>query len=90
MSWARRSWHILRAKAVAAGLIGRPGAPDTLLGVDVSVLLSFAESVIYESGEENAKALDGLYQDAAPKRKRSHAEQVADMQRAMAAFTGGG
>ena len=83
-------WHLVRAKATAAGLIGRPGAPDNLLDVDASVLLSFAESLIYEAGEKNAEALDNLYRSAAPKRPVSHEEQVAAMQSALAAFSRGG
>lgn len=79
-------WHLLRAKASAAGLIGRPGCPDTLLDVDAAVLLSFAESVLYEGGEENAKRLDDLYRDAAPKPRRSRAERNTEIARVAALF----
>lgn len=88
--WAVREWHLLRARAVAAGLIGRPGAPARLLDCDPSLLLSFAESLLFDGGEENAKRLDALYRDSAPKRPVSHEEQVAAMQAALAAFTRGG
>lgn len=64
-------WHLLRAKAVAAGLIGRPGAPTRLLDCAPSILLSFAESLLYEGNDENAQRLDDLYRDAAPKPKQS-------------------
>ena len=80
-------WHLVRAKATAAGLIGRPGAPDNLLDVDASVLLSFAESLIYDAGEKNAEALDNLYRDAAPKPKPSRAERNAEIERAMRLFS---
>lgn len=90
MSWACGMWHVVRAKATAAGLIGRPGTPDNLLDVDACALLSFVESLLYDGGEDNAKRLDDLYRDAAPKRPVSHEQQVAAMEAALAAFTRGG
>lgn len=74
MKWAAGSWHIVEAKAAVLGVIGRPGGPTSLLGLDARFLLAFLEGVLRESPDHN-KALDKLYASAQPVRKTPEARE---------------
>ncbi len=92
MGWAVRSWHIVEAKAVVLGLLGRPGGPLRLLDLDARLLLALLEGIAREN-EKHDKQLTKLYDDARPKSTVPVAtsdiarrERQREIQRAMRLF----
>ena len=63
--WAARNWHILRARALVLGVVGRVGGPARLVDLAGTTLLDLIEGVLRESEHHN-KAIDDLYAKARP------------------------
>lgn len=82
MHWAARSWHVLAARATVDGILGRPGCPSSLLGLDPLVLLAYVEGVLRESSEAS-KTLDKIWADSRPKSPEARADEIS---RALASF----
>ena len=63
--WAATNWHILQARALVLGVIGRVGGPARLLDLEGTLFLSLIEGVLRESEHHN-KALDEIYAASLP------------------------
>lgn len=61
--WAAESWHVVTARAVAAGLV--PHVVPRLGQLDPLTFLAFLESVVCET-EEGAREIQRLYDEARP------------------------
>lgn len=89
MRWAARNWHIVEAKAVVLGLIGRPGGPSRLLDLEGRTLIAFVEGIARELVDP--KSIDALYDAARPKApvgRASRADRIAEIQKAARLFGG--
>lgn len=84
--WAAVNWHILQARAVVLGVIGRVGGPARLLDLEGTLFLALIEGVLRDSEHHN-KALDTMYAEATPvvstpldkRDRRREIERVARM-----------
>jgi hypothetical protein len=77
MSWAAESFHIVEARALALGVIGRPGGPVSVLSLDARLFLALVEGVAREA-PHHAQTLDALYVASMPPAPLSAAEKRAE------------
>ncbi len=88
MSTAVQLWHVLQSRAIEQGIFGIPSAPARLIDVDSTVFFAFVEGIV-RNDEENAKAIDKIYDEAKRKQQRITAPEksAAERQAEIDSFT---
>lgn len=75
--WAAESFHLVEAHAVDIGVIGRPGGPVSVLGLDARLYLALLEGLVRKS-PHHTQTLDDLYAASAPPSPQTAAEKRAE------------